>query len=151
MFAAFGNHRTLTKIFALVALVGFGNAAYLFYKYYMGESLSCGLLEGCNIVAQSPYAKVFGVPLSLFGVFFYAAVIFLSLVMLIRPSARVALWILGGSALGVLFSTYFVYLQFFVIDAICIYCMFSALISGILLLLALLLWRIYNKEAVQSA
>lgn len=140
-------HRTLTKIIVFVALVGFGNAAYLFYKYYMGESLSCGLLEGCNIVAASPYAKVFGVPLSLFGVVFYAAMIALSFVMLVIPNARAALWILGAAALGVLFSTYFVYLQFYVIDAICIYCMFSALISGVLLLLALLLWRIYNKAA----
>jgi hypothetical protein len=34
---------------------------------YGGQSLWCPILDGCNAVVNSPYSRIFGVPMSYFG------------------------------------------------------------------------------------
>lgn len=109
----------------LFAVLGVVNASYLAYTSFMGIAPTCTLLSGCDLVAASPYSRVFGVPLSLFGVFFYAAVAGFAAWGLGAPAVRVALFMLPLTTLGFLLSLYFLYLQAVVIQAYCQYCLFS--------------------------
>ncbi|MEK7567703.1 MAG: vitamin K epoxide reductase family protein [Patescibacteria group bacterium] len=124
------------KIFAFgVIIVGLLDSFYLFYKYINANPIDCFLFDGCNTIAQSPYSHVFGIPLPTFGVLFYV-VMFLLVFFLTRYEN--ILWkrlALLASVIGFIFSLYFVYLQGFVIQAFCIYCLISAIASTLILCL----------------
>ena len=46
-------------------------ALYVAHGNYTGQSLWCPILDGCNAVVNSPYSRVFGVPMSYFGFVYY--------------------------------------------------------------------------------
>jgi uncharacterized membrane protein len=103
-------------------IVGLTIASYLSIVELSGGLPSCGPLHGCEQVAQSPYARIAGVPVAVGGVV-------LSLVLL---SLALAWWRTGSSALlaahyglslaGVMFEAYFTYLELFVIRDVCVWC-----------------------------
>lgn len=130
----------------VIALLGIVNAGYLAYIALEGVAPTCTLIKGCELVAASPYARVFGIPLALFGVLFYTLVLAFALWGIRAAQARVARFILPLTALGFLLSLYFLYLQAFVIHAFCQYCLFSLLDSTILFSLALWLFRAEQQQ-----
>jgi len=112
------------------ALVGFADSLYLAYASYTGSSLSCSILEGCDVVARSPYAFLFDIPLSYLGLIYYAYLLPLAVLLMYDPYSRgMCMGALLYGAVGLGFSLYFEFLQLFVIDAICIYCLISALMT----------------------
>ena len=138
----------LTYVWASVILsfIGLANSFYLVQAHVSGEPLTCGVLTGCNAVAASPYSILFGVPLASWGVLFYFAVFVLSATMLmarVRVLSRVFLLI---TAFGFISSIYFTYLQFFLIEAVCMYCMLSAIIAILLFFFALLIIRLPKES-----
>src|SRR6266702_7096856 len=54
-----------------LALVGIAAALYVAHGNYTGQPLWCPVLDGCNAVVNSPYSRVFGVPMSYFGFIYY--------------------------------------------------------------------------------
>jgi uncharacterized membrane protein len=54
-----------------LALIGIAAALYVAHGNYTGQSLWCPILDGCNAVVNSPYSRVFGVPMSYFGFIFF--------------------------------------------------------------------------------
>ncbi len=116
-------------LFLIFSAIGFVDATYLTVVHYAGESPSCSLIHGCDIVTSSSYSMIFGIPVALFGSIFYLAILLLSIAYIDRKKEiilRICAWL---SWLGFLASVWFVFLQFFIIHAICIYCMSSAFTS----------------------
>lgn|GEM_PF-644068 len=135
----FANRRTLAIVAALVlSLAGVGIAGYLVYENLQGESGVCVIAQGCHTVQQSRYGKILGVPVSVPGLALYALLALAAVAWLkdFRGLSPVALLVgFYGSLAGALFSAYLTYLEAFVIDAWCIYCIASALLmTGLLLL-----------------
>ena len=128
-----------------VAFFGFIDATYLAVKFFNGTELNCGLTGGCNVVTTSEYATLFGIPVALLGSFFYATILFLSLLFIDRQYKSLPKLLLALTATGFLMSLYFVSLQLFVIDAICVYCMVSATTSTTLFILSALLVKSMRK------
>ena len=127
-------------IMIALALVGLADAFYLAHASYTGSSISCAIFEGCDIVARSPYSHAFGVPLSFFGVMFYLCVIGFSVLLAYDPRSRgMRLGAVLLTLVGLADSIYFEYLQVFVIHAICMYCLISAITT--LLLFAVAVWH----------
>lgn len=125
----------------LLAFCGLADSAYVARQETAGAPLLCdiGSLSGCNVVAQSPYSKVFGIPLAEYGIVFYAilfALAALELTIYDRLLRRVLQW---AAAFGFLASLYFTFLQVFVIHALCIYCLGSACIALLIFLSASLI------------
>jgi uncharacterized membrane protein len=124
---------------ALLSLAGLFVAGYLYlYKLGMIGTLVCGT-GGCETVQLSPYSRFLGVPVSLIGVLGYALLLVLALLAL-QPRfagpawpARLLTWLAGAA---VLFSLYLTGLEFFVIHAICRYCVVSAVLIVLIFLLA---------------
>jgi uncharacterized membrane protein len=115
----------------VLAFCGLADSAYLMQHEVSGTPLICNLnnLSGCNIVAQSPYSHLFGIPLAVYGVLFYGilfALAALELAVFDRLLRR-ALQVLAF--FGILISLYFTFVQVFIIDALCVYCLGSTAIA----------------------
>lgn len=141
-------HRHSRVIMGAIAIIGAILTAYLAVVEFTGGQAACPT-EGCNIVLQSPYAKVFGVPLPFFGFLGYLGMAVLALGplavkqetnKLLRTQLEDISWLflfIGGCAMAV-FSAYLMYLLAFEIQAFCPYCVTSALSSFALFILAII-------------
>jgi uncharacterized membrane protein len=114
---------------AVLALAGLGVAGYLTYVHYADlDPICAGGSGGCERVQSSDYAELAGVPVALLGVIGYAGIL-------------ASLWLPGdlGRFAGVLlalggfgFSAWLTYVELFEIDAICQWCLVSAVIMAAL-------------------
>jgi uncharacterized membrane protein len=125
----------------VLSIIGLGVSIYLTYVEFTHTSALCGPVGDCNAVQSSPYAKLFGVlPIGLVGAIGYLAISFAWIWRHFRTDslARIAGQAMFGMALfGTLFSIYLTYLELFVIRAVCIWCLSSAMIITVLMLLTL--------------
>jgi len=105
-----------------LALVGLAIAAYLLTARVIGEPPVCGPVKGCETVAASEFATLFGVPVALFGVG-YSVVLAAACAGWWRRADRRALYLAYGLGLaGIIAVAYLTYLEIFVIEAICVWC-----------------------------
>lgn len=121
------------------ALIGIADAFYDSYAIYTDQLLWCPPpIGGCNTVAGSPYSRIFGVPFGYFGLVYYLAMFGLAALLAFDPFSRgLRLGALLYAAIGVSSSIYFMYVQFTFIHAFCIYCLISAVLTLLLLIVAL--------------
>ena len=122
---------------SIVSIIGFLDASYLTTKYYLGTPLNCSVFEGCELVTTSQYATIFAIPVALLGAFYYLLIFILSFMYLDAGVHFITRMLPPLTLIGFFASVWFVYLQLFVIRAICIYCMGSAASSTILLIMGL--------------
>jgi uncharacterized membrane protein len=127
--------------FLIVSFIGFIDATYLTVKHYSGTPLACPLFKDCEKVTTSRYATILGVPLALLGAVYYLTIILSSIAYLDIRRKVILSFTVRFTIIGLLASAWFVYLQFFVIRAICPYCMVSAVASTILFLLGMLVLK----------
>ncbi|HVL25017.1 MAG TPA: vitamin K epoxide reductase family protein [Thermomicrobiales bacterium] len=119
----------------ILTLAGIGVAGYLTYVHYNQGALVCGI-GNCEIVQSSTYAKMFGIPIALFGLAMYLAVLALLLVRRARPhlADTATMAIFAVLMAGAIYAAYLTYLEIWVIEAICQWCVVSAIITVLLLL-----------------
>ncbi|MGB8295049.1 MAG: vitamin K epoxide reductase family protein [Polyangia bacterium] len=120
------NRKILLAICAL-ALIGALVAAYDFTSRMLGIPLFCPFAgNGCDIVQNSPYAVILGIPLSFLGILGFGAYV-LAAYLGIRSTLG-AHWHLYALATWSLFQiasmAYFSYLELTVIHAVCSICVF---------------------------
>ncbi len=124
----------------LLALAGLGVAGYLAYVETQAVSVVCGPVGDCNAVQSSAYAKLLGVlPVGVLGVIGYVAILVTWLWGQFRSDQLAdyaPLAILGMTLFGTLFSLYLTYLEPFVIRAVCAWCLTSAIVMTMLMLLS---------------
>ena len=132
--------KKLIYTFAGVSLVGFLDAVYLSTAHYTG-TINCSVISGCQEVLVSQYATILGIPIAVLGAGYYVFILFNSLLYIDRQP-KLSLKILKYlPSIGFLFSLYLIYLMFFVINAICQYCLLSALTSTLLFILSIILCK----------
>jgi uncharacterized membrane protein len=116
---------TLRRATAVLALAGVAIAGYLTYVHYAElEAICVGGGGGCERVQSSPYAELAGVPVALLGLLAYLTM----LASLALPEAlgrSVAAFI---SLVGFGFSAWLTYVELVKIDAVCQWCVASALV-----------------------
>lgn len=136
---------TILALILTLALLGIADSWYLAESAATDTPLICGpgMLEGCNAVAQSPYSRPFGIPLGVFGVLFYGITLVIAAAALTVSFKQATRALLGVTVLGGLASVVFLLIQFFLIQAFCVYCIASAVISFALVGLS---WLLYKKE-----
>ena len=138
------NRSLLIGLVLVLSFLGIADSWYLYQSAVTDTALSCDIgagLDGCNIVAQSAYSRLFDIPIALYGVGFFALVFVLAAMLAIYPSRMSYRVLLLLSVLGVAASAVFVFIQFALIKALCIYCIASAGIVVLLLLASWKLWR----------
>ncbi len=115
----------LPLLAAIVALVGLGDAIYLTIHHYSGEQVQCSIVHGCEQVLTSQWATVGGVPLAIFG----AAAYFVAFALAILAAfGNRSTWKIFGIQVVLMatFTAWLIYLQAFVIEAFCQFCLLSA-------------------------
>ena len=116
----------------VVGCVGWGIAAYLTYVHYKGLHPACFAHGGCEQVQSSRYAKLTGIPVATIGLVGYTLI--LCSLALRGELGRLAGVVLTLSGWG--FSAYLTYRELFTIDAICQWCVGSAVAMTALVVLA---------------
>jgi uncharacterized membrane protein len=133
-----------TTGFVLVVL-GLGIAGYLVYIHYADIDPICNIAHGCHKVQTSAYAKLAGVPVALLGLIGYV-VIFAALIVdgeIGRMAAALT------ALVGFGFSMYLTYRELFTIDAICQWCVGSAiLMTGLAVVCT---WRLLREPDTMVA
>jgi uncharacterized membrane protein len=139
--------RFLPKVMLALALIGIAVAFYDSYAIYHGQPLWCPPpIDGCNIVADSPYARIFGLPLGNFGLVYYVYMFGLVALLAFDPLSRGLRWgTLLYAGVGISLSIGFMYIQFTYIGAFCIYCLISALATLLFFIAAL--WHFGRTRA----
>jgi uncharacterized membrane protein len=120
---------SLRAVTTFVAAFGIGVATYIAIAEAGGGAPACVAGGGgCETVAESQYAHLAGVNVAVIGIVGYVLLLVTSL--LRGDGAR-----MGGFALslaGFGFSVYLTYLELFVIDAVCQWCVISAILMTVL-------------------
>ncbi len=127
----------LPLLAAGVALAGLADAIYLTIKHFTGEQVPCSIVEGCEQVLTSSYAEIAGIPLAIFGAAAYFTVFSLAI---LAAFGNRQMWTLFGVQviLMAIFTAWLIYLQAFVIEAFCQFCLLSAATTVTLLIIYLI-------------
>ncbi len=121
----------MRRAIAVLALAGLAISAYLTWVHYAGIEPVCTGISDCERVQNSDYAELAGIPVAVLGVVGYAAI-------LVSLALRVEVTVLlSYTAVG--FSAYLTWAELFKIDAICQWCVASAVASVAIAALATLL------------
>jgi uncharacterized membrane protein len=126
------SERALRLAAAVVATIGIGVATYITIADSGGGAPTClAGGHGCATVANSSYSHIAGINVAVFGIAGYV-------VLLVAAATPGDAGRFGGlllSLVGFGFSAYLTYLELFVINAICQWCVASAVLMTVLLLI----------------
>ncbi len=107
---------------AAIAVAGLAISLYLTATKLSGTPPVCGPLQGCATVEASEYSEIFGIPTAAFGIVYSGVVALLGLAWWRLGDRRALLVAYGLGLAGILVEAFLVYLQLFVIRAVCVWC-----------------------------
>jgi uncharacterized membrane protein len=133
------SDRALRTAGLVLAVLGIAVAGYLVYVHYADVDPVCNIAHGCHKVQTSQYAKLAGIPVALLGLIGYVTIL-AALLVPGEPARTVAAL---TALVGFGFSLYLTYRELFTIDAICQWCVASAvLMTGLAVLCT---WRLLRE------
>ncbi|HWH93729.1 MAG TPA: vitamin K epoxide reductase family protein [Baekduia sp.] len=139
------SDRALRTAGLVLAVLGVAIAGYLVYVHYADVDPVCNIAHGCHKVQTSQYAKLAGIPVALLGLLGYVTI----LVALLVPGEAARMVAALTALVGFGFSVYLTYRELFTIDAICQWCVASAvLMTG---LAAVCTWRLLREPDTMAA
>jgi uncharacterized membrane protein len=138
-------------ILAVLDVIGLLVAGYLSIVEIGGGVPACGIVKGCEEVALSEFARVGGVPVAVFGVLLSVVLLALALAWWKTDIYGLLLAHYGLSLVGVIFDGYFLYLQVFVIQAVCIWCVTYEVSLLLRFLIALVVWYRQPKPSLEPS
>jgi uncharacterized membrane protein len=161
--ASYGNpprdvHSSLDRyLYAMIVLgvIGFALAGYLTYTHFNTAALVCSI-GGCKTVQASAYSTVGPIPIALLGMGMFASLLVLSIVRLLHTpiiSAEKASLVSWAMLLaGILYYVYLTYVELFVLNAVCQWCVASSLVALTMFgLESVYLWRTVMDDSVLDA
>jgi uncharacterized membrane protein len=124
-----------------LAIIGVLVSIYMtIYKLTSNNSMCLGSGD-CSTVNSSPYSQVYGIPVALIGVLGYAAILAF---LLLKDRAgkffqeNSLLAVFGLTVTGFVFTLYLIYLEIFVIRALCPFCITSQITMTILFIITII-------------
>lgn len=133
---------------ALLGLPGSGVAAYLAYSHWADRPTECGGIGECELVQTSEYSDIVGVPVALLGLLYFVAMAFVALARInriewlddglewVRPA------ILSTALAATAFVAYLTYVELFILEAICVWCVALASLTAVSL--GLTIWGLFS-------
>jgi len=140
--------KLLTWSSLVLTLLGAADAIYLLVLKITQAEAMCVGSHGCITVNNSSYSEVFGIPVSVIGLFAFLAI---AAILILEPRWKFIgeygpLAIFGISLVGVLYSAYLTYIELFVIFAACPFCVASAILMTFIFILAII--RLVRQDAL---
>jgi uncharacterized membrane protein len=122
-------------LIGMLILVNLFLSGYLAYIYTTNDRGFCLTGEGCNLVQDSEYSKIFGIQLPWFGLLSF---VLLLAVYYLDTKNNIDNRILPTiSLIGSIFAMYFLYVQIFIIGALCSTCLVTDLFTILIAVLVL--------------
>ena len=123
-----------------LASIGVLDSTYLFIYKISNNNAMCLGNGDCATVNASRYSVIYGIPISLLGLLAYLAILALLIFEFrnIVTKENSNLLIFGISLVGVIFSAYLTYIEFYVIFAVCPFCILSAIVISILFIISII-------------
>lgn len=131
--------KKLTWISIILSLIGILDSTYLFiYKISKNNAMCLGNGD-CATVNASRYSMIYGIPVSLLGMIAFLAILALLIFEYrnIFTKENSNLLIFGITLVGVIFSAYLTYIEYFVIFAVCPFCILSAIVITLLFIISI--------------
>jgi uncharacterized membrane protein len=123
----------LRRAIAFIAALGVGVAGYIAIAESSGGSPVClAGGSGCKTVAESSYSHVAGVNIAVFGMVGY--LLLLASAFFANDTARFGAFVVSLGGFG--YSVFLTYIEIFKIEAICQWCVASAVLMTIVFLLS---------------
>jgi uncharacterized membrane protein len=138
----------MRSLIMILAGIGLLDALYLSWVKITHSAVYCGTSGACETVNTSRYSEINGIPIAYLGLLAFAAI---CLLLYLEKHGtfwqeNAPLFIFGISLVGVLYSAYLTYLEFWVIQAICPYCVLSAIVMLLLFIVSSVrLWKLLTK------
>ncbi len=127
------TERSLRIAAAVIAIAGFAVSTYIAIEEGGGGSPKCLVGGGgCETVAESKYSDLAGINVAVIGIAGYSVLLASALV----PGDLGRFGGFMAALIGFGFSAYLTYLELFVIDAICQWCVASAILMTLSLAVA---------------
>lgn len=121
-----------------LTLIGLAVSIYMTVFKLTGNEKMCVGNGGCSIVNDSPYAEIYKIPVAAFGVGGYLAM--LAVLVLEKKGGaffkkNATMINFGLGLIGFLFTIYLIYLEIFIIKALCPFCLISQIAMTLLFIL----------------
>ncbi len=127
----------------ITSFIGLVDTIYLSWVKITQSQVYCGTSSECEIVNNSPYSEIGGFPIAYLGMG-----AFLLVLLLLIFERRGIFWrenspliVFGISLVGVIYSAYLTYIEFWILRAICPYCVVTALAMLVLFVVSALRLR----------
>jgi uncharacterized membrane protein len=145
--------RTITNIILILSVIGLVDAAYSTYDHYQilsgdntGSFCDVSGEISCSAVNGSPYAEILGIPVALTGVLWFIVTIILAYQISKKPRKgfweNSAFYLFLWSIAGILSVVWFIYVELFLIGAVCILC---TIVHIIVIIIAWLSYKLLQK------
>jgi uncharacterized membrane protein len=145
---SYPSEGNLQRAIAFLAALGIGVATYVAIVESGGGSPVClAGGTGCKTVAESSYSHVAGVNIAVFGIVGYA--LLLASAFVASDLARFGGFLVALGGFG--YSIFLTYIEIFKIEAICQWCVASAVLMTILCLLNATRLIVYGGNELQEA
>ncbi len=119
------------KLLILFSVLGLIDAVYLSYHFFANTQMVCVALRGCDYVTTSEYSTLLGIPIALLGAIYYFIIFIFSINLLFHHKITFKKKLLLSNQfillIGTLAYIYLIYIQADILNAYCIYCLFSAM------------------------
>jgi len=124
----FDKRLLLLTIFSIIGLIIY---IYLVYVVLISNSLPyfCSINNtqiNCEKVLESPYSKLFGIPLELYAILYF--IIDILLILLLYKKRLKIIYNLFYRLIGIIFVIFSLYTMLFLVHSICMYCSTADLI-----------------------
>jgi len=148
----------LALLLVVCGILGIFDAGYLTYNEFSGQVPPCRPPFACDTVLKSVWSHIGPIPLSVFGLIFYATIFLLGVLAVLEvkkltigkreiylPFITALLGIFGAG-----FSLYLVFIMGVILKAWCLYCLFSATNSVIICLLSTSFFWVSRSKQFES-
>ncbi len=129
----------LRKITIAFVVIGLLDSIYLSWIKLSNQEAICAGIGNCDVVNTSEYSEIAGIPIAIFGAGFYLLILFLTVF-----EKRTSFWkensplfVFGLSLGGITYSGYLTYIELVVINAICPFCVLSAVAVTVIFILSI--------------
>lgn len=129
------NQKTLGISLIILTVIGVALTGYLAVAFARNTSVVCFLETDCNTVLASAYSNVLGIPLAFFGLAYYIALATFAVSYFRTQNPRTLNTINTVLTLGLAFYIFLFIIQAFVLQAFCIYCLSSSVVTLVLFIL----------------
>ena len=129
---SYPSEGNLQRAIAFLAALGIGVATYIAVEAAGGDAPTClAGSSGCATVAKSSYSHVAGINIAVFGIVGYA--LLLASAFVANDLARFGGFLVALGGFG--YSIFLTYIEIFKIEAICQWCVASAVLMTVLFFL----------------